>query len=198
MSINIDWDIVAELTDHLVLRDEKEFSEYTDAEKVFYYSYIFMLEVNNGGIHQFLFNFSGDRTKETLDSLHEAKFSDATRVLMKAINLFPSSEVPSNTKDRRNLLERINISKLRELDDLFYATTDDFDSALIMFIESNMKESVLTVTLPAAINKADTEFRNKNFKSVISILEPYEECLSPSKLTKLKVARKKSAAPKSS
>ncbi len=198
MSIEVDWDIVSELADHLVIRDDKEFSEYTDAEKVFYYSYIFMLEVENGGIHQFLFNYSGDRTKETLDSLHQARFSDSTRMLMKAISLFPSSEVPVNTKDRRNLLDRISIDKLRELDDLFYATSDDFDSALLIFIEKNMRQSVLTVTLSSAITKADSEFRNKNFNSVIDILEPYEECLSPSKLTKLKVARKKSAASKSS
>jgi hypothetical protein len=193
MSIQVTSEIVSLLADELLFHSDKSISELSVSERDFYCAYIFMLEVNNGGLHQFFLNDTGVYSHETLLALNEVSPSDSPVILKQAISLFPSASVPFDTLERRTALEKIDINKLRKLDEAFYKIDGSFDLCLIAFAQKNLTELVLSITMQSALLKADTEFRNKNFKAVIDILEPYEQSLPAAKITKLKIARKKNA-----
>lgn len=193
MSIQVTWELVSQLADELIFSSDKSFSEFSDSERAFYCAYTFMLEVNNGGLHQFFFNFTGEHSHETLLALNEIGSNDSAEILKQAISMFPSACVATDTLERRKALEAIDITKLRKLDDVFYEIDDSFDSCLISFAQKHLFKLVLSMTMESALSKADEEFRNKNFKAVIETLEPYEESLPTAKKTKLKIARKKNA-----
>jgi len=193
MTMKVTLDIFSELVRHVLFSQRTDFSEFSSQEIIFYHAYTFMLEVSNGGLHQFLFNHSGEHTKETISSLNDAGLDEASKILIKAIKLFPSEDVPIETSARRELLEDININQLRELDDIFYKVSDEFDSKLLDYVQQNMLEIVLSITLQSAISKADVEFANKDFKAVVDILEPYKHILPATKSTKFKMAIKKNA-----
>jgi len=193
MSIQVTWEIVSQLADELLFSSDKSFSELSASERVFYCAYIFMLEVNNGGLHQFFFNDTGEHSHETLLALNEIGSNDSSEILKQAISLFPSASVSMNAFERRAALEKIDINKLRKLDEAFYKIDDSFDSCLISYAQKHLIELVLSITMASALSKADVEFRNKNFKAVIDILEPYEQSLPTAKTSKLKIARKKNA-----
>ena len=193
MSIQVTWEMVSHLADELLFSSNKSFSELSASERIFYFAYIFMLEVNNGGLHQFFFNDTGEHSHETLLALNEIDPNDSSVILNQAISLFPSANVSMDTLERREALEKIDINRLRKLDEAFYKTDDSFDSCLISYAQKNLIELVLSITMEAVLSKADVEFRNKNFKAVIDILEPYEQSLPTAKSTKLKIARKKNA-----
>lgn len=193
MSIQVTWELVSQLADELLFSCEKPFSELSDSERTFYCAYTFMLEVNNGGLHQFFFNFTGEHSLETLLALNEIGSSDSAVILKQAISLFPSASVSIDTLERRKALETINITKLRKLDDAFHKIDDSFDTCLISYAQKHLFKLVLSITMKSALTRADVEFRNKNFKAVIDILEPYEQALPTAKKAKLKIARKKNA-----
>ncbi|MGB2740697.1 MAG: DMP19 family protein [Cognaticolwellia sp.] len=193
MSIQVTWEIVSQIADKLLFSTDKYFSELSASERVIYCAYMFMLEVNNGGLHQFFSNDSGKYSHETLLALSEAGSADSSAILKQAVSLFPSASVSMDKSERREDLEKIDINKLRKLDEAFYKIDDSFDSCLITYAQKHLIELVIPITMESALSKADIEFRNKNFKAVIGILEPYEQSLPTAKKTKLKIARKKNA-----
>ncbi len=192
MSMQVDLDTVLEIADHLI--SKKDWAEFTNNERTFYYAYIFMLEVNNGGLHQFIFNDSGKDIHETAEALGVISKNVLLKVLRPAISFFLNNSIPVKTSDRRTALESININELRILDDYFYKYTDTFDTDLISYARQNMQDTVLSITMSSALLNADIEFKNKNYHAVIKLLEPYEEALSASKSVKLKLARKKNVS----
>jgi len=193
MSIQVTWEIVSQIADELLFSSDKSFPELSSSERAFYCAYTFMLEVNNGGLYQFFFNDIGEHSHEILLALNEVGSNDSSVILAQAISLFPSASVSVDALERRKALEAIDINKLRKLDEAFYKNNDAFDSCLISYVQKYLFKSVLSITMESALSKADVEFRNKNFKAVIDILEPYEQSLPTAKTTKLKIARKKNA-----
>lgn len=193
MSIQVTWEIVSKLADELLFSSDKSFPEFSSPERVFYCAYKFMLEVNNGGLHQFFFNDTGEHSHETLIALKEVGSNDSAVVLEQAISLFPSASVSIDSPNRRSALESIDINKLRKLDEAFNKIDKSFDSCLISYAQKHLFELVISITMVSALSKADVEFQNKNFKAVIEILEPYEQSLPTAKISKLRIARKKNA-----
>ncbi len=193
MSIRVTWDIVSQLADELMFSSDKSLSDFSSPERVFYCAYKFLLEVNNGGLHQFFFNNTGEHSHETLIALNEIGSNDSSVVLEQAISLFPSGSVSIDTSKRRTALELIDTNKLRKLDEAFYKCNDSFDFCLISYAQKHMLELVVSITMASALSKADVEFRNNNYKVVIDILEPYEHSLPTTNRAKLKIARNKNA-----
>ena len=75
-----------------------------EAELGFFGVYWFVLETNNGGMHQFFFNDSGKLAVHALRHLEEIGATDTASILHRAIALFPDEKVPTDQTERRELL----------------------------------------------------------------------------------------------
>lgn len=98
-------------------------------EKVIYFCQAFEGEINNGGFSQFFFNSTGDFTMETVDSLKIIGAVKTTKLLKKAVTLFPSGIVPKDRDKREEMLDELlndeNEELLSELDNSFYQYEDN-------------------------------------------------------------------------
>ena len=103
---------------------EAGFEGLSEAEKKYFSVCCLSGEVYNGGFHQFFFNSAGAHYAYALAGLEEMEAGESLQLLMKAKQVwFDFSDVPTDTKMRRLLLER-NSSSSRdtrsdELDKLY-------------------------------------------------------------------------------
>ena|SRR5687767_14486977 len=83
-------------------------SGLTEAELGLFTIYWFVAETNNGGVHQFLFNDSGEHAQAALRYLEQIGTTRTASILRRAIALFPGGTVPTDRKARRTLLNTMN------------------------------------------------------------------------------------------
>lgn len=108
------------------------FEGLSEAEKKYFAVRCLSGEVYNGGFHQFFFNSAGAYYRYALSGLEEMDAVESLQVLRKAKQVwFDFSDVPSDTRARRLLLER-NASKSRdtrsgELDKLYWEDPDELE-----------------------------------------------------------------------
>lgn len=151
----------------------------------------FNLEVDNGGLHQFFFNYTGDHSLETLSALNSVGLLEHARHLSSAIALFPSAKVSKHTNKRREVLNKLSIKHFQKLDEQIFSLESEFDEFLLKYVNSNLKSILIKIEMPKDISKADDAFRLKQYEKVVGYLDKYKDCLPSSKLTKLKLALKK-------
>lgn len=82
----------------------------------------FQGEVNNGGLHQYLLNSSGDFARETPDVMRRIGAGDAAVILEKANSCFGSAGPPTVRDARVEALLALPEERLQEIYDL----TDEF------------------------------------------------------------------------
>ncbi|MCP4325541.1 MAG: DMP19 family protein [Alteromonadales bacterium] len=151
----------------------------------------FNLEVDNGGLHQFFFNYTGENSLETLRALNTVGLFEHAKLLSLAIDQFPSAKISAQTNERRDVLNKINVKHLEKLDEQIYNLENEFDEKLLKFVNTNLKAVLVSIEMPKDILKADDAFRVKQYQKVVGYLGKHEKSLPSSKLTKLKFAIKK-------
>ncbi len=102
----------------------------------------YVIEVENGGHHQFFWNSTGMLWEDALDgfrTLHESAFED---VLRAASSLFPNRQPSKVRQTRQRQLEDINKASLSEMDDRLYNVLESHDLETILenYINSHPEE----------------------------------------------------------
>jgi hypothetical protein len=112
-----------------VYKTEVGFEGLSEAEKRYFAVCCLSGEVYNGGFNQFFFNSAGAYYAHALAGLEEMEAGESLQLLKKAKQVwFDFSDVPTDTRSRRLLLER-NASRSRdarsgELDKLYWQEPD--------------------------------------------------------------------------
>ncbi len=85
----------------------------------------FQGEINNGGMHQYLLNSSGDLAKETPDVMRRIGADDAAAILERANGYFGPTGPPTDRDTRMAMLLALPEDKQQQIHDF----TDDFYDA---------------------------------------------------------------------
>ena len=78
---------------------------------------LFVGEVDNGGISQFLSNNSGDLTIETIEALKRID-KEYAEVLISAMQIFPKGVVPRDRETRNKIMDAFDDDTGKKLDEL--------------------------------------------------------------------------------
>ena len=96
----------------------------------------FQGEMNNGGMHQYLLNSSGDLAKETPDVMRRIGAPVAAEILEKANSYFGPTGPPTDRDTRMEMLLALSEDTEQQIDDLtsgFYAAEDEWLSLADLF-----------------------------------------------------------------
>jgi hypothetical protein len=85
----------------------------------------FQAELNNGGMHQYLLNSSGDFAKETPDVFRRIGAEEAARILDEANSFFGPSGPPTDRESRMAAL----LALPKNAEDRIYALSKEFYAA---------------------------------------------------------------------
>jgi hypothetical protein len=85
----------------------------------------FQAELNNGGMHQYLFNSSGDFAQESPEVFQRIGANEAARILKEANDLFGPSGPPTNRETRMQAL----LALPKNAEDRIYALSKEFYDA---------------------------------------------------------------------
>ena len=144
LQLETETDIVLRTGDIIWKKTEKSddnFSNLTEAEKVFIYVDMLEGQINNGGFDQFFFNSSGDYTHEILAAYEKIKAHKTAYLIEMAIKAFPVSPVPKDTEVRREIMQNLDerISNVwDDLDNKFYEYEENIAGLLIDYIKLNV------------------------------------------------------------
>lgn len=101
----------------------------SNPERVFYITQQCEAEVNNGGFSQYIFNSSGNFSRELVQAFSK-----------KALDAF-GRELPSDRNKRQEVLEELNSDEidrtLEECDDAFFEYEDDLLSLNFAYVQKN-------------------------------------------------------------
>jgi hypothetical protein len=97
------------------------FKKLTEQERTLFCTWQFVCELNNGGIHQFFFNASGEFAMETVDALERVQMPHAASLLRRELAAFPAPP-----KDHGTRAEQLASLPKSVQDDLFDELTADF------------------------------------------------------------------------
>jgi hypothetical protein len=117
-----------------------DIDKLTEEQKQFYYNQCLEREINNGGFNQYFFNSSGDFAHKTVQSLQTIGATKTADILQKAIDQFPSSNVPEDRSERQKILEQIQETAdvvWEGLDQRFFRYEDDLNTMNIEFVRKN-------------------------------------------------------------
>lgn len=120
--------------------DIENLEELSEAEKTFVYVDMLEQEINNGGIGQFFFNYSGQYSHEALESLKKIKAVNTAVIMDRAISYFPIQPIPKDTEVRRKIMMTMDESVEDKWDDLdaeFYKYEDPILQLLVSYIKEN-------------------------------------------------------------
>lgn len=85
----------------------------------------FQTELNNGGMHQYLLNSSGDLAKETPEIFRRIGACEAAQILDEANTLFGPDGPPADREERMAML----LAFPKHIEDRIYALSDEFYDA---------------------------------------------------------------------
>lgn len=190
MNLNVTFETLVSVVQTLMSAGRSS-ADLTHEESTFWLVWTGLAEVNNGGLHQFFFNHSGDFAIETVEALVEVGALGLSEALSAAIACFPGGRVDTDTQKRRNQLEAINKASFRPLEELFFSDTDTLDNLLITYVKLNMLSTILPDFIRDASSKAADQFREKNYSKVVDLLSPFESHLDGATLGKLNISRRK-------
>lgn len=113
----------------------EELENLNEKEKVLFIAMDFESEVIDGGLEQYLYNVSYN-IEETYNCFYQIGRNDIADIIMKMIQLFPNSYIPSLQKERVNLIELLlNDGPL--FDELNQQLQLDLLDNYIQYIENN-------------------------------------------------------------
>lgn len=125
-----------------VYKTEAGFDGLAEAEKRYFAVCCLSSEVYNGGFHQFFLNSTGSYYVHAVAGLEEMEAGEFLQLLKKAKQVwFDFSDVPTDTRSRRLLLER-NASRSRdarsnELDKLYWQGPDELATRCEQYARQN-------------------------------------------------------------
>jgi hypothetical protein len=118
----------------------EKINSLSDPEKVVLLIENLEREINNGGFNQFYFNSSGNYANETYESLIKIGAIQTAKIVLKANNEWPNSNVTKNWSDRQDLLLKIESKSettWNECDQEFYEYNDDIVTLLFEYVKEN-------------------------------------------------------------
>lgn len=127
--------------------DKKQKADLNHAEKTFVLIDIFEAAMNEGGLHYFFNNESGDFATEIIQAYKEIEAPKTATLLTKAFQLFTVKYTENKTK-RQEIIAKLDekiISGWEDLDEIFFTEEEEDVVALIV----------------AYIRKNKTKFLNK-------------------------------------
>lgn len=99
-------------------------------------------ELSNGGVIQWLVNQTGGYATETIEALRKIGATKTAQYLVELLTTFPSGKIPSDERERLELIEIIEPgmrNRWTEIGDRILDWPDDIDSLLRKFIDDNQK-----------------------------------------------------------
>ncbi len=136
--------IVAGLSDPttLVLNAKREHGVdgLTEPQKLYYATYSYLAEVNNGGHAQYFVNPSGHDWRCALRALTTVGANKRAKLLQEAADLFGPAGPPEDNDERHRQLARFPKSKvdaLSSLDDRFYQSSKNLEALLLLYAIDN-------------------------------------------------------------
>ncbi len=72
-----------------------------------------------------------------------------------------------------------------------YKKEEFFDNQMKIYAQDYLKDNLVTVLLPKALDKADNHYKNWEYEDMIDTLKPFEAKLSGVNLKKYQLAMKK-------
>jgi hypothetical protein len=120
--------------------DKKQKTDLNHAEKTFVLVDIFEAAMNEGGLHYFFNNESGDFATEIIQAYKEIEAPKTATLLTKAFQLF-TVKYTENTAKRQEVIAKLDekiISGWEDLDEIFFTEEEEDVVALIVaFIRKN-------------------------------------------------------------
>jgi len=120
--------------------DKKQKTDLNHAEKTFVLIDIFEAAMNEGGLHYFFNNESGDFATEIIHAYKEIEAPKTATLLTKAFQLFIVKYTEDTTKRQEviNKLDEKIISGWEDLDEIFFTEEEeDVVSLIVAFIRKN-------------------------------------------------------------
>lgn len=121
-----------------------EMEKLTEPQRKFYLNQNLEREVNNGGFNQYFINSAGDFAHETIDSLIAIGALKTATILQKAIDLFPGSRVPTDRRERIDMvlhdIANLDDPVWDEIDQAFFSYEDDLNKLNKDFIRKHQGE----------------------------------------------------------
>ncbi len=112
--------------------------EMVESERIPFAIFWLMLEVNNGGFDQYLYNGTGAIAADTRRVLEKIGAPVTASLLAKALSLFPDNTPDPDVSARRRQLEAFTFTQrdfLSELDDQFYACEEDLYALAVKYLQ---------------------------------------------------------------
>ncbi len=120
--------------------DKKQKADLNHAEKTFVLIDIFEAAMNEGGLHYFFNNESGDFATEIIQAYKEIEAPKTVMLLTKAFQLF-TVKYTENTTKRQGIIAKLDekiISGWEDLDEIFFTEEEEDVVALIVaYIRKN-------------------------------------------------------------
>ena len=120
--------------------DKKQKADLNHAEKTFVLIDIFEAAMNEGGLHYFFNNESGDFATEIIQAYKEIEAPKTATLLTKAFQLFTVKYTENKTK-RQEIIAKLDekiISGWEDLDEIFFTEEEEDVVALIVaYIRKN-------------------------------------------------------------
>ena len=125
-------DIFFELTNYVMDKGiEEGVDSLSEDEKYLFMVLKMLMEVNNGGFHQYFLNTDGVYSKDTLHFLNLIKETNFSNLLNKSINIF-----------EMKITDDEKIHNLNELDSEFYEFDEDIYKSLYEKCVDYIKDSL--------------------------------------------------------
>lgn len=127
-SVDPDYDLAIETFSAIWPRYENlGFENLTEQERTIFCTWQFVCEVNNGGIHQFFFNPSGEFASETVPALENVQMPHAASLLKRALTAFPDPAKDHRTRARQlvSLPKSVQYELFNELTGQFFDSAEN-------------------------------------------------------------------------
>ena len=121
--------------------ETEEFSDLTDAEKVFVFIDIFEGAMGEGGLQFFFNSEAGNFVEEIITSYQEIKAPKTAELIANAVKTFPKAYTV-DLENRQALIAKADeetLSGWEDLDEIFFTneTEEDVVSLIVEYIKSN-------------------------------------------------------------
>lgn len=141
LNLNDETKIIITLSEQIASKIKQVgYKNLTETEKIFYCVHWLESEVNNGGFNQYFFNSAGDYARETVNALIEIGAGYTAELLKQSFTVF-EEKVPFSDRYKRQeqlfIIGEENENFLNELDEKFYAYTDQISSLLVDYIKKH-------------------------------------------------------------
>lgn len=141
----INYILEQKLTDY---EKEKEIiSSLPDGLIMLYSTWIFEAEVNNGGFNQYFYNSSNQFVEEAYQGLLEVGAVKHAELIKRAVDIF-NDELDMQLKMREigtieAFSESYELTKLNEIDSLFYSIDENLSELRVRYIRENTKKFIV-------------------------------------------------------